>query len=345
MTDIDFDELDRAVNSLTAKTPSDDNSSVGEASSAPQTPPAPTPPSPPVNPSAPPLAARRSPGRFMDMVRPTSARPESAAPERVSRVGTTIGSSPAPGVAPSSPEIINTPPPAAASPDTPPAPVTSEWPDPLDFHGFTSTDDSQDAEDDDIDKISADITNSIATTDSDLPDSPFITNAKVEKRPLGAFSNEPQQPESPAITAEPTEPQTQPTPSPDDAEPAPQPQLEAPYIPTEADDVDTPLPAELQDDLLSIESSTATQESAADIAVRDNEQPIGPTSITQQYKEQPSSGEKASGAIYDTSSYHKALVKPAKKKSGWMWVIWITLLLVVGAGAGAAVYYFVLPLL
>lgn len=62
-------------------------------------------------------------------------------------------------------------------------------------------------------------------------------------------------------------------------------------------------------------------------------------SIPQQYKEQPSTGDQSSGAIYDTENYHEPLSHPAKKKSGWMWVIWILLILIIGAGGGAAIYF------
>lgn len=70
-----------------------------------------------------------------------------------------------------------------------------------------------------------------------------------------------------------------------------------------------------------------------------------PTSISQQYQEKPNTGDQHSGAIYDTDSYHKAVVQPAKKGSGWLWVLWVVLLLAIGAGVGAAIYFFVLPIL
>ncbi|MNL44290.1 hypothetical protein D3C87_1668540 [compost metagenome] len=66
----------------------------------------------------------------------------------------------------------------------------------------------------------------------------------------------------------------------------------------------------------------------------------GPASIQPQYKEEPSSTKEEHAAIYDTDSYHKPLTHPAKKKSGWLWVLWIVLLLALGAGGAAALYYF-----
>ena len=66
----------------------------------------------------------------------------------------------------------------------------------------------------------------------------------------------------------------------------------------------------------------------------------GPASIQPQYKEEPSSTKQEHAAIYDTDTYHKPLAHPAKKKSGWLWVLWIILLLALGAGGAAALYYF-----
>ncbi len=97
------------------------------------------------------------------------------------------------------------------------------------------------------------------------------------------------------------------------------------------------------------QESTPTEELTSEnhpelIAATEVEQPTGPTSITQQYTEQPSSKQE-SGAIYDTESYHQPLAKPAKKHSGLLVIVWILLLVVLGAGAGAAFYIYVLPML
>jgi len=79
--------------------------------------------------------------------------------------------------------------------------------------------------------------------------------------------------------------------------------------------------------------------------VAPQQEPVGPTSISQQYTEQPSSAE-APGAIYDTEAYHQAVVPPVVKKKSGIWVVlWILLLVILGAGAGVVFYLFVLPLL
>ncbi|MNX68010.1 hypothetical protein D3C86_991710 [compost metagenome] len=122
------------------------------------------------------------------------------------------------------------------------------------------------------------------------------------------------------------------------------------------------LPDELQHDLIKIESdNSVSQESIATPDVASMPQatpapvspaftapvvtpapvvPAGPASIQPQYKEEPSSTKEEHAAIYDTDSYHQPLVHPVKKKSGWLWVVWIVLLLALGAGGAAALYYF-----
>jgi hypothetical protein len=164
--------------------------------------------------------------------------------------------------------------------------------------------------------------------------SPFLSDAKVEKRPLGAFSAEND------ATAQPSTEDQKPSDAVKDTNSSGD-----DLAPAGHDEADTPLPAELQDNLLSIEADTTTPDGPPSANRDDDEQPVGPVSITQQYTPSGSSNTEQSGAIFDTKVYNKALKGPAKKKSSWWLVLWIVLLLVVGTGAGAAVYYFVLPAL
>ncbi len=373
MKDLDFDELDRAVSSLMTSVPGDpaptgddkpektltlkssdaDVDGVSSVSNTPApsstppsvpapsqpTPPASTPAQPSTNtpmvrptPAVPSVAVRRG-GRFMDVVHPSSDMKKPDAPQApVSRHGATIAPMPSASVsAPAEPARPTNDTPAAeptksASFTEPTAPV-SEWPDPLDMANFKD--------------------------DSPAPlTTPFLTGTKVEKRPLGGV------------------PDTEPAPEPDksgigkegltsnDAND---------QLPVEPADIQAPLPEELQGDLVAIESGSAAQR----VALPDKQQetpkapeeaPVKPpmplpsapkkpepaaptekpgaTSIPQQYREEPSTGEKASGAIYDTADYHQPLAHPGKKKSSWLWVIWIVLILLLGAGAGAALYFF-----
>jgi hypothetical protein len=290
--DIDFDELDRAVSSASApsptpadETPSDAIAVTNRSTPRPDATPAP--------------AARRSSGRFMDVVHPSSdMRTSSNEPER---------SVPRESEDEKSEERS--------------VERTSDWPDPLDFHGFNA---------DEPEKTEEAPTPEPALVEPEPPqplESPFLSDTKVEKRPLGAFSttetpaaNEPdtlllEAPDEELLTAK-TEEKVEEAPTPEPVieeaveEGTPQPVIEP-----------TPEPTPIQ------------------------EAPQGPTSITQQYKEQPSTADQPSGAIYDTETYHQPLTHTPKKKSGALVIVWILALILVGAGAGAAVYFFVLPML
>lgn len=319
MKDLDFDELDRAVNSLiTNKTTPTTNS----AATTPSAQPVSSLPTLPVVPLRP-AVERPSTGRFMDVVHPSSdMRTALVMPER-------------------------TPSQAATTP-VPTSPVTPVVDSP-----------SVKNEDADIDQISKDIDKTLGQLPKEPLDTPFLAGTKVEKRPLGAFSVEPSAAQT--FQSAPVMPKFD-------------------HITTKSDqnvaEIDTPLPAELQSDLLSIESDETVQPDeptdeptlkVADVVAPVPSVPAIPTpivppvipvaapkpavvtdpaisaSIPQQYTEQPNSGDKDNGAIYDTKAYHKAMVSPAKKKSGWMWIVWIVLLMVVSVGAGVAAYFFVLP--
>lgn len=196
----------------------------------------------------------------------------------------------------------STPAPRPASlavPDRPPAVVEpiepSAWPDPIDVPAGPSP-----------------------------LESPFLADAKVEKRPLGGSD---QSFESMMDYRVEPEPITEETPEPV-AEPVPEPILEP------AHEIEPALEPEPEPAPHVTETVDAT--------------PVGdglPTSITQQYTEQPSTTEQPSGAIFDTEAYHQALVPPHKKKSGLLVVLWIVGLIILGAGLGAVMYFFVLPLL
>ena len=425
MKDLDFDELDRAVNSLLANgsnTNSDDvaKNTTNIVSELPRTPinshftnsispinnfkpnpvvtstmdsptvetisePVPTvsnqievnvikpiPTIPIFAEPARPLASRRSSGRFMDVVHPSSdMRTTLIMPDRVSRQGTTINLSSVEHTTAREPAFVETvisqPEPVERPVVT--APVANAWPDPIDFGDrveiklpVPAVDNSEDSEDDDINRISDDIDNTLNRA-PEVQESPFLSGAKVSKRPLGAFSGDN---------------------SLDYIEISPV--AEAPAIDKTSDsdgdadinssdkiDVDMPLPAELRSDLLTIEAANEVDTSDSSVvsappvtapysapvspviqapeAVIENDFPKvipstdGPTSISQQYKEKPSTGDQDSSAIYDTTAYHKAIVGKPAKKSHLFLVLWILLLLAVGAGVGAAIYFFVLPLL
>lgn len=370
MTELDFDELDKAVNSLmtpsTTTAPTAVDSSAQELEVATEE--AATVSAPVQTPVAGPvisLAKRR--GRFMDVVHPSSDMKTSTLVVP-SRQGITVA-------APSS----------VTEPDQTVEPVKSEdeisktdaaWPDPLDMQSTTTgttpteTDDTQTEEESSF-------------TDSGEPlSSPFLPGAKVEKRPLGG-----NQPETTELSDEMTrlnETDSAHEPSSDELK-----EIISP-VPTddvsEADEVNdtpdiaksleleepaAPLPAELNSDLVAIEAGDATtlpideepikpaahdrtspsMEAAPKVEApvteaKEQSNPSSATpmlgSITQQYKEQPSTGDETHASIYDTDTDSEIapLKHLTKKKTGWLYVVLIVLALLIGGGGGAAVYFF-----
>lgn len=414
--DLDFDELDKAVNSLmsgASKTPEPTTKpSVAEpvenvveltpaADPQPQDPapspvaqvkpatPAPAPSRPATTVAAPTLPNRRGAGRFMDVVHPSSDMKKPEAPQAPSRRGVTIAPRPAFEASQSAPEPAKTPDepeapktevaeaptpspwvlpgdatpeekkePVAAAPKTEEHPAAvSDFPDPLDVAGFshepeekTESDAPKEEAPQPEMKEEEEQPAPAATPEPTPLTSPFLPDAKVEKRPLGGAPTE--EPDHAPVLADADEKKTV-----DD------PNAQLPAVPQ---DVEQPLPAEFHSDLVAVEADTTTPETpqkkeseekpaekpetakaaptpavSSPVPDKKDEQPApsGPASIPQQYKEEPSSGDKENGAIYDTDTYHQPLAHPAKKKSGWLWVVWIVLILLLGAGGGAALYF------
>jgi hypothetical protein len=413
MSDLDFDELDKAVNSLMGDVPKVDLSKHDEvktltiSSTLPEesrpslaqldsalakvnnvaptaaTQPAPAPVAPAPAP-APPLAARRG-GRFMDVVHPSSDMKGIVKPAALqSRQGLTIEpASPTTPVAPAAPRTSTAPEEekhsdtSVAQDDTArstEAPST-DWPDPLDMNSF------------DAEPETANVAEAVAVPapsvslpveeDEDEAElqplvSPFLPDAKVEKRPLGGAP----------VEEVPVEAATEPTeePSTEEKEPSRTPAVSAvdetatedasEQLPADPTTIEQPLPPELQSDLMAIETDGGTsattvpaREAAPVVSVEKREEtaPVapaipqtekkplgavatpavatGPTSIPQQYHEEPTTSDQTNGAIYDTDSYHQPLAHPAHTKSGWLWILWILLLLMVGGGGAVALYF------
>lgn len=163
----------------------------------------------------------------------------------------------------------------------------------------------------------------------DLKSSPFLPDTKVEKRPLGGDEIAPTDisntTEAIAATSRDQtgefDKHLMEIESGSKSEAAEQSDLPEVSLKNSTSDVDASTP----------EAEPAKKSPPAPTPV----QPKGPISIPQQYQEQPSSNDAASGAIFDTATYHQPLEHPAKKKSGWIWVLLIVVLIVVGAAAGA----------
>lgn len=303
MSDFDFDELDKAVNSLN-KTSSNqmqnhENGSNQVMSNNDR--------------PIPSLATKRTPGPFMDVIHPSSNMMKN--PNQSTRINGSVVN-----------PILNTQNNEIAKSE----PIKEE---PASDNQETKTEviPSND-EDDDINKISEDINKTLGLT----TESPFIADARVEKRPLGAFSGESNGDNSNVDVKKPDE--------------------ALPIVD------DAPMPAELDNDLLSIEANSVakstvpeeTEQASATEAIQtetpQNEQEksdninknIAPVvTIPQQYTEKTSPKTETS-QIYENNETYKQTLMPAKKNTGWLWVIWIILLILVGAGVGAAVYFFVL---
>jgi len=350
MHDIDFDEIDRAVSSATNN---DTETSIAAAMETPVPVLAST-PEPPVSVAAvvsP--AARRTSGRFMDVVHPSSDMrpstdvrpPAPSAPslhrEEVIAPADPVSSRPVPAAVASSafhwPEPIKVAPrqevSVAAEPEVIAEPVPEVLPEPI------------------VAPVPAPVAEpavapvatpapELVTTPLVLEDildspleSPFLNDAKVEKRPLGAFS-----------TSEASAPLYETLDEPQSVE-APAEVIEIPTPETPAEDSPTPVEAatEAPEEELLLEAHTETSHFQEPVVTPDV--PAGPTSITQQYKEQPSTDTEPNGAIYDTDAYHQALVHQPKAHHKGLVFVWIAALLLVGGGVGAAVYFFVLPLL
>lgn len=344
-----------------------------------------------------PAPANRRGGRFMDVVHPSADMKKPDAPKPVSRQGVTLEPLNAsaqkiadvvlqkkdakdmselaqkPMVAPAldtpeekpaaMPEKDTTTPPAAEEkPNTNNVAAASDWPDPLDMMTPNTSEKKED------EPVEPEPTPEVPQAEAE-PDtmpapltSPFLPDAKVEKRPLGGAV--PEENETPA-----SEEDISRAPMADDTKKSvDDPNKQLPADPTEVEPI---LPEELSGDMMAVEADTThaeikrahdegaqqstpavsqeapiatqsfeTKEPSTTPAVTAEEKPVssGPTSIPQQYKEEPNTGDQDNGSIYDTDTYHQPLSHPAQKKSGWMWVVWIVLILLVGAGGGALLF-------
>lgn len=181
-----------------------------------------------------------------------------------------------------------------------------------------------------------------------LQDTPFVSDAQVQKRPLGGvakpsvsaissknvpdvpqedpaddmqekirqiesmdFSSEPELQDSPATKPQSTSEQTQGT-------------SVAPTARTAATADSTPL------------SSEVTEKAALAVATA----PSGPTSITRQYKAEPRvASVDDTSPIFDPESYHQPLEHEPARKSGLGLVIGIALLIVLGVSAAVFLWW------
>lgn len=295
-------------------------------------------------------------GRFMD-VKPTggrdSARPAPSRP--VSRQAPAL--QPVGGEAEVQSERPSVSEPAFEQPSS------ANQPDPISFQPETSASEAESSEllnsaKEQVDSILAE-TPQASTEEvdgySEPLDSPFLPGAKVEKRPLGR----------PAEAAAPVVDLASELAEGGDTTPASEATQDVSDNISPNKDAqlpEQPLPPELSSDVLSIETDSGT---VADLAaasaetspeaskpqpeVQPTAQPAPPApapvaasrpaavSIPQQYRVEPKKSEEpqSTSTIYDA----QPLSHPAKKTPGWVWVVAITVIIILGVAGGVAVYY------
>ena len=333
MTELDFDELDKAVSSLMAEngTPDTAEQSPVEAPTAP----APSAPTPPVTTASP--AVRRR-GQFMDVMHPSANMRPTNAPIK----GQAATITPLTMQASVTPDDNSTP---SDTPTIPTSDIAVEPVLPVEILA-TPLDVDNESEGEHVTSLEGESETSSAPHElvisEDPLSSPFLPDAKVEKRPLGtaAILVEPSTVGDAPEVVLPVDASAQPI---NDEVKLVEPVAEVPIEPVS-------LPDELKEDVVAVEANEVihedttpdTPEQVSPSAVTTADVPSVGGNIVQQYEEQPSTGDQTNGAIYDTSTYHQPLdAKPAKKKSSALvWVLWIVVLLIVGATAGAAWFYF-----
>lgn len=190
--------------------------------------------------------------------------------------------------------------------------------------------------------------------------SPFLTDTRVEKRPLGGNLSAQAEHDEPDDEKA---PETHKTPMAD--MPGLPEELSSEVMRVESGQTNTgshePVvaeepqkeevtPAEPEKTDASVESPTAdTSEEKATVSDEPKREAAGQSavpaiggSITHQYKEKlPTVNEDAENvAIYDTAAYHQPLAHPVKRKSGLAVVLWILLIALIGVGLGVAAFYF-----
>jgi len=338
------------------------------------TPPTPQPVKPPTSPK-PPAEKPSIPGRFMDVVHPASDMAIPAREEVKQGMGAE-GKTIAPLSANITPDPLpeksaaNTPNSAQLSmqgevnPDaliTTPDTEEKEWKDPLDE--ATKNEKERSIKEGAQERLG--LSPKPASDDAPKPGPEeekkplFLPDAKVEKRPLGAFA----EPDSSSDESKDSKNEAKDNPA----------KLTIDGI----DDIDAknkdenqdsyePLPPELGKEIVAVEAgdiiagegeSEKKKESKDDRKEDDKKSTKNKTinktdakpatfSIPKQYTEKSTPTDHKPKSIYDTEEYHRSLATAASKKKKskwWVWVLIVIGLLVVGIGAGAGMYFVVQP--
>lgn len=140
--------------------------------------------------------------------------------------------------------------------------------------------------------------------DTEQPATPFLADAQVDKRPLGAFGD--------------TETAASETPTPESPE--------QPSVPVDAQaSPAVPLPRELQPDVVQVESASAQEAETSPVPLASGVK-----------SDQEDDGRVEGHPLFDTSTYHEPIAAVhGKGLPGWMkWLIGLLLCLALGAGVG-----------
>ena len=349
MGDIDFDELDKAVNSLMGQNAVKDKveqpgASHASTASAPAQQPEPTPAvepptssaaslETPVAPVAAPAAVRRSSGRFMDVIpsnnRYTSSRPTPTAPAR-----------------------------REAAPIAPDAPAVA-----VDQTAIPSESFSQNTVDLDQ-NFDNNFTNDTPVDEAAPLSSPFLEGVEIDKRPLGSPAIDsdvlPTQEVDPGVMPDPIDfsqqntdevqqdlggdpwgagPQQEDVVIQDPVQPEFSPEMLAvEKMSFEKDEV-IESQVSLGDEAQPVVQETEPVAQPAEVAAKETAAPLASGDIAQQYSPSAEAAPEPS-AVFDAASETPATLNhPVKKKSGWSVIFWILLMIIVGVGGGVAVWF------
>lgn len=334
MNDFDFEELDKAVNELATKTHEEHGGpdpataqAAAPVSVAPADKPASTPPpvtEPPAKPVEvtrpapivePPRHTRlsdtrpRSRGAFMDIVTPPARKPGGhigVSIQPISKLEDVVPQKPQESPIESQAKpVADKPPKAVESPLPPAAPGKSAedvaWPDPLDFRDGGAPGDKKETKDS-------------APTETA---SPFLAEAKVEKRPLGAFSH---------FRAKS-----------DDKPAEAQPEIQDELTPEASGEFKEPKPTE---------PGTEKAPTAASARAEEPAEPAKPDvhgaammSIPEQYHAPAKGVDKRVRPVFDAKEYHPPLLEATSERRGSGVLMKLFIALIVLALLGAAGYF------
>ncbi len=187
-------------------------------------------------------------------------------------------------------------------------------------------------------------------------ESPFLPGAKVEKRPLGAPENDSRTPEfntAPSLSIheeleaalQEEVPEHETVTLPDPLAFAEAQQATSVEVPVEPEVPEAPQAPPEPEASAPIQETSVEQQPTRDAPTFDTPAPAVQASIPQQYTEQSAAQADTPTAIYNPDTLHQPLLTAGKKHSGVWTVLWILLLVLLGAAAGGAFYWFVLPLI